>query len=1160
MSGITKIVKRDGRLEDFNAYKIKEAINKAFLACIKDDELSSNKLGLEDLENLFYSVVDDLKEKFVNDNPPSVEEIQDIVEKKLIEFNYPEIAKKYIIYRSERSKEREKHSSLMNTFKEISLLDSKESDLKRECGNVNGDTAMGTMLQYGSEASKAFNRNFLLKKEVAEAFSNNYLHIHDFEYYNMTTTCCQIDLAKLFKGGFHTGHGALREPSGIRTACALTAIAFQSNQNDQHGGQSIPHFDYYMAPYISKSYTRYFKNNIKKYLKFYCEDILKEEVLNSKIKEVIDSIDKVIELKNKNKVVNELKGKIKKVFEAELSCDSIDKFLKHSRDEAMVSTEDETYQGMESLIHNLNTMHSRGGAQVVFSSINFGTDTSEEGRMAIKNFLLSQEQGLGHGETAIFPISIFKVKEGVNYNKEDPNYDLFRLACRVSANRMFPNFEFIDAPFNLQYYDPKDYNTEVATMGCVENDSISTFKYDGNVYLFTFEKAWEFFSKKFNIEQKETDICNWIDLDGVLIYDSHSKRFVDCYRLIRNKTKTGLEIKTKRGRFIKVTEDHPLDVVRDDVKLGRTYSRDIKVGDKIEITSTKDNISMKQSWSEYDLLKAWLYGIVICDSYYKSSINVSGNKDIINKFINIVKIIYGNEVKVVHRNRGSKGVYDSYRIVGDQKHIRQEFLNAFGSYYKKERTIPVDVFNWSIEEQKAFLCGMIDAEGYFDDSRGNNNISLGSSNYVLSMGQFQLAKNLGLNPRIIKNHYNKNNLEKIRYVVLMNMASWMKDYLASEKFNKIDVDKEPIIETETRYEEVIEVLPYTFKTGYVYDVTTETERFDVDGISSWNCRTRVMANVYDPTRQYSTSRGNLSFTSINLPKIALESNKDINKFYETLDHYIDLAIEQLLDRMEIQSKRRVYNHPFLMGQGVWMDSDKLKWDDEVRETLKHGTLSVGFVGLAETLVALIGKHHGESEEAQKLGLEIVKHMRKRMDDEAEKRKLNFSLLATPAESLAGRLIKKDQKQFGKIKGITDKEYYTNSFHIPVYYEISSFDKIKKEAPYHAIANAGHITYIEVDGNVAHNIDAFEKIVRAMKEAGIGYGAINHPLDYDPVCGYSGVIGEVCPKCGRHDKDGVNPDISRIRRITGYLVGSVHRFNDGKKAEERDRVKHMKSSV
>ena len=430
-------------------------------------------------------------------------------------------------------------------------------------------------------------------------------------------------------------------------------------------------------------------------------------------------------------------------------------------------------------------MNSRAGAQIPFSSINYGTDTSPEGRMVIKNVLLATEAGLGNGETPIFPIHIFKVKDGLNYNEGDPNYDLFKLACRVSAKRLFPNFSFIDAPYNLQYYKPGDYNTEIAYMGC---------------------------------------------------------------------------------------------------------------------------------------------------------------------------------------------------------------------------------------------------------------------------------------------------------------------------------------------------------------------------------RTRVIGNVYDPTREIVTGRGNLSFTSINLPRLGILAGGDIVKFFEMLEDRMNLVVDQLLYRFKIQSQKKVKNYPFLMGQGIWIDSEKLNPNDTIGEVLKHGTLSVGFIGLAECLKALIGVHHGESKEAQELGLRIIGRMRARMDEESKKTGLNFSLLATPAEGLSGRFVKIDRKKFGKIEGVTDREYYTNSFHIPVYFPINAFRKIKLEAPYHALTNAGHISYVELDGDPLQNLEAFEQIIRCMKESGIGYGSINHPVDRDPCCGYTGIIGDVCPKCGRSDH-GDNTRFERIRRITGYLVGTLDRFNNGKRAEEADRVKH-----
>lgn len=339
-----------------------------------------------------------------------------------------------------------------------------------------------------------------------------------------------------------------------------------------------------------------------------------------------------------------------------------------------------------------------------------------------------------------------------------------------------------------------------------------------------------------------------------------------------------------------------------------------------------------------------------------------------------------------------------------------------------------------------------------------------------------------------------------------------------------------------------------FNLQYYKEGHPETE------IAYMGCRTRVIGNHYDEDRQICNRRGNLSFTSINLPRIALRAKGDLNWFYEELDRKIDLVIDQLLDRFELQAKKKVKNFPFLMGNGVWLDSEKLGPEDEIREVLKHGTLSIGWIGLAETLVALIGEHHGQSERAQNLGLEIISHMRKRMDEETEKTGLNFTLLATPAEGLSGRFVRMDKERFGEIKGITDRDYYTNSFHVPVYYNISAIDKIYKEAPYHALTNAGHISYVELDGDPVKNLDAFEKVIRAMHDAGIGYGSINHPVDRDPVCGYSGIIGDECPKCGRHEGDG-GVGFDRIRRITGYLVGTLDRFNDAKRAEEKDRVKH-----
>ncbi len=766
------IKKRDGRIAKFDINKIAEAISKAFRASTGEKEYSQC-LSLAE-----YTVKILEKECTAE---PNVEQIQDAVEKVLIENGFTDTAKAYILYRAERTRIRNMNGRLMKTFEDITYKDATDSDIKRENANIDGNTAMGAMLKYGSEGAKHFNEMYVLKPEFSEAHRNGDIHIHDLDFYTLTTTCCQIDLLKLFKNGFSTGHGVLREPNDIASYSSLACIAIQSNQNDQHGGQSIVNFDYGLAPGVIKTYKKRYFNNIISSLELLCDNVNIEEVENIQ-KELIEN-GLLPTLDYNEKYIETEKQKLNNIG---IDIEIIEKCQKFARKKAEKETDKATYQAMESLIHNLNTMHSRAGAQTPFSSINYGMDTSTEGRMVVKNILLVTEAGLGNGETPIFPIQIFRVKEGINFNPDEPNYDLFRLACRVSAKRLFPNFSFQDAPFNLQYYKGTP-ETEIAYMGC---------------------------------------------------------------------------------------------------------------------------------------------------------------------------------------------------------------------------------------------------------------------------------------------------------------------------------------------------------------------------------RTRVIGNTYDPEREISNGRGNLSFTTINLPRLAILANKDIEWFYNELDKKIDLVIEQLLERFKIQCKKKVHNYPFLMGEGVWIDSEKLGYNDEVGEILKHGTLSVGFIGLAECLKALIGVHHGESEMAQNLGLEIIGHMRRRMDEISEKTHLNFSLLATPAEGLSGRFIKIDKKKFGIIEGITDKEYYTNSFHIPVYFPISAFKKIQLEAPYHALTNAGHISYIELDGDPAKNIDAFEKVVRYMKTQGIGYGSINHPVDRDPVCGYNGIIGDTCPKCGRSEENG--PKFQRIRRITGYLVGTLDRFNDAKRAEVRDRVKHSTS--
>ncbi|WP_131082559.1 anaerobic ribonucleoside triphosphate reductase, partial [Clostridioides difficile] len=541
-----------------------------------------------------------------------------------------------------------------------------------------------------------------------------------------TLTCCQIDVKKLFNGGFSTGHGFLREPQDIISYGALAAIAIQSNQNDQHGGQSIPFFDYGLAEGVYKTFKKFYIGNLAKALKLF-KGIENNDVIKNIVYNTEKETNQKVGLKRDELYLNLEKEKLIQTFD--IDDELVNKMQNFAFEESYRETDKKTYQSMEAFIHNLNTMHSRAGAQVPFSSVNFGTDTSEEGRMVTKNLLLSQERGLGNGETPIFPILIFKVKEGINLNPEDPNYDLFKLSCRVSAKRLFPNFSFLDAPFNAKYYKKGEPDTEATYMGC---------------------------------------------------------------------------------------------------------------------------------------------------------------------------------------------------------------------------------------------------------------------------------------------------------------------------------------------------------------------------------RTRVLSNVCGS--ETVSGRGNISFTTVNLPRLGIKhgiinnEKANLDGFFEELDEKINLIIEQLLERLEVQGNKKMKNFPFLMGQGVWKGSDDLGPEDTLKEVIKQGTLTIGFIGLAECLIALIGKHHGESKEAQELGLKIVSHMRHKMDEATDKYKLNFSLMGTPAEGLSGRFTKIDKKVYGEIKGITDKEYYTNSFHVPVYYNISAYDKIEIEAPYHELTNAGHITYVELDGDPSDNLEAFETVIKAMKDLGIGYGSINHPVD------------------------------------------------------------------
>ena len=737
---IQTVVKRDGRIVGFNEQKIMAAIRKAMLHTDKGEDAS-----------LIEQITDHIS--YRGKSQMSVEAIQDAIELELMKSARKDVAQKYIAYRNQRNIARK--AKTRDVF--MSIVNAKNNDITRENANMNADTPAGMMMKFASETTKPFVDDYLLSEESRDAVMHNYLHIHDKDYYpTKSLTCVQHPLDIILQHGFTAGHGSSRPAKRIETAAVLACISLETCQNEMHGGQAIPAFDFYLAPYVRMSYQEEVKNL--------------EKLTGEDLSDLYDApIDDYLE-----KPLDELQGR--------------ERLEQH----AINKTVNRVHQAMEAFIHNMNTIHSRGGNQVVFSSINYGTDTSAEGRCIMREILLSTYDGVGNGETAIFPIQIWKKKRGVNYLPEDRNYDLYQLACKVTARRFFPNFLNLDATFNQNEKwradDPERYKWEIATMGCRTR---------------VFEDRW---------------------------------------------------------------------------------------GEKTSI-----------------------------------------------------------------------------------------------------------------------------------------------------------------------------------------------------------------------------------------------------------------------------ARGNLSFSTINIVKLAIEcmgiENKQqrIDMFFAKLDNLLDITAKQLDERFQFQKTAMAKQFPLLM-KYLWVGADKLNPTDTIESVINHGTLGIGFIGLAECLKALIGKHHGESEEAQELGLKIVTYMRDRANEFSEQYHHNYSVLATPAEGLSGKFTKKDRKEFGVIPGVTDRDYYTNSNHVPVYYKCTALQKAKIEAPYHDLTRGGHIFYVEMDGDATHNPSVIASVVDMMDKYNMGYGSVNHNRNRCLDCGYENADAnlEVCPKCGSHH-------IDKLQRITGYLVGTTDRWNSGKLAELHDRVTHIGGS-
>ena len=967
--------------------------------------------------------------------------------------------------------------------------------------------------------------------------------------------CCQIPLDKLFKGGFNTGHGFLREPGSIRTAGALAAIAIQSNQNDQHGGQSIPLFDYYLAPYVALTFVKNLATIAT--IKF---DIDDKDYKGLKKKLV--AYQKEHKLVMNDRCLGELRAIVSDYLDS-IDIEYTDKELDVLFERADKTTYDDTYQAMEAFVHNLNSMHSRAGSQVPFSSVNFGTDTSTEGRYVSKTLLETTDRGLGNGEIAIFPISIFKMKKGVNFDPGDPNYDLFKLSCKVSSHRLYPNFCNLDAPFNAELYDGTP-ETEMATMGCVESSEILHYKINNIDFIETFKDAYNRV-RNLGSTADYSENSEYIDVSGLDIKVKDSVNgFVKVKKFIKNRNVDNFNVvRLSDGYSLTATSDHPLPVVGK----GRTFVSELKTGDKINV-STCDTISTDNKFSTtYFSDDTYLLGVLLADSAYSSSqISISlgfDEIDVVEHIYNAVERL-GYTLNIVEQHRGDKGDYIDCHIIGIRplKSAREELADLFGGYSKEDRRIPSSMLTASRDLRIKLLAGLIDADGHVTHSMHRDGktprsarFSIGSTNKALAMTELALIRGLGYKAKMYRNKYSSRH-SKIRFLIEFEIADEVINAMHCSK--KIDIAKNVsrctfnAISTVT-VDKVVHGCEENEIDRISYDLETESDMLDISYINSHNCRTRVGTNKYNPANTVIPGRGNLSFTSINLPRIAILADHDINKFYELLDKRLELVHRQLLERFDIQCLKKPINYPFLMGQGIWIDSDRLRPTDDIREILRNGTFGVGFIGLAETLTALIGKHHGESEEAQKLGLEIINHMKEYCDAWSEHEHMNYGVIGTPAEGLSGRFVKMDKKLFGEIPGVTDKEYYTNSSHVPVSFKISATDKVDIEAPYHALELGGHICYIEMDGDPTKNLKAFMKIVRYMHDKGVGYCAINHPVDRDPVCGYTGIIGDVCPRCGRRENEPMTMEM--YERIKGYAnVGNADTLGvHGNPAEEADRL-------
>ena len=926
-----KVEKRDGRLVSFDIDRIRSAITKAA-------NHSSSKLSDYEITALTARVA----ERIDGEDVVTVEHIQDMVVSILRE-RQPHIAKVYSEYRDERTRIRDVKSTINRMIHDLVEVDSADSDLKRENANINADTAMGSMLKIGSETSKKYYLDNLVNPEFTKKHNAGLYHIHDSDFADLTINCEFVPLGKLLEKGFNTGQGSIRPPKTLRTAANLSCIILQSSQNDFFGGQAFASYDFTLGKYVALSYVKHVYDTLEIASQFAKDKMPNEAVRKFRYELNTEAVKHV----NKYGRIMDTPGNL--LLDTSLSALGFEDSAAKQKilDIAKQKTEDEVAQAMEAVVHNLCTMASRAGSQVPFSSLNYGLDTSVEGRMITDKLLTAIDNGLGHGETAIFPISIFKLKKGIT-DEGSPNHDLFLKACKVSAKRLYPNFISLDAPFNLKYYKEDDPRTHAATMGMTASGSVKL----------------RLFRQGETIDQT-MDIRNvklWLQKEGVITDDMWQRAMC-----------------------------------------GTDYVRFPDTTLAIFDSTQHAYVTVKTFMMANDAEAQWL------------------------------------DVTTAR---------ETLTLTSDHP------LCVGRPYAEGQSLLPADI-----------------------------PVEIDGTTYIFSR------------------------------VKVMNLK--LGDYLYS-----CDGNHQKVIGMHLKDNMLL--------TGY--DFETTSDRFDLSTIVSHNCRTRVIGNKHNHDFEITEGRGNLFVLTLSLPYLALSVKAEhqgdtplVEAFFNALGEEIHHCINQLDERFEMICRRKAKNFPFSMGQGSYLDSDDLGYDDSIRKAILNGTRTIGFIGLAECLVALIGKHHGESAEAQELGLRIVKFMHDEIEEIGNTTGINYSLMGSPAEGCSGRLAKLLRKNFGVVPGVSDKDYLTNSHHVPVSYNISVWDKIDIEAPYHQYEPAGGISYAEVDIDTTTNVEAFVELVEYMADSGMGYFSINHPVARDPVCGYIGHIpeGGACPRCGRREGEGVS---------------------------------------